>query len=132
MCITQKNNSEVHQIKNKDHSYQKSEIQWKKNRKELTLVKEVSTLSLERCGIEVENPTFALEIRFALSPEVGLKFPTEDGSGTGMLLGVLSKERSVLLFLHLKFGADLCQPFISPGEDGKHGFHSCFPKYLTL
>ena len=33
VCISQINNSEVHQIKNKDHSYQKSETQWKKDKR---------------------------------------------------------------------------------------------------
>ena len=30
-ALSQINNSEVQQIKNKDHSYQKSETQWKKD-----------------------------------------------------------------------------------------------------
>ena len=70
---------------------------------------------------------FALEIRFVLNPEAGLKFPTEEGSRTWPH-GESAESRSVLLFLHLKFGADLCQPLIIPGEDRKHQFRSCFPK----
>ena len=76
-------------------------------------------LLFEGHGIEVEKPTFALGVRFPLSTKGLLKFPTQGGSSTGLELRT-PESRFVLLFLHLKFGADHCQPLMSPGEDGKH------------
>ena len=64
VCMSQTNNSEVHQI-NKDHSYQKSETQWTKvNRTKLGQVSLHAVI--QRHGIEVENPTFALGVRFSV------------------------------------------------------------------
>ena len=49
-------------------------------------------LLFEGRGIEVENPTFALGVRFLLSTKGLLKFPTQGGSSTGLVLRRLSKD----------------------------------------
>ena len=49
-------------------------------------------LLFEGHGIEVENPTFALGVRFLLSTKGLLKFPTQGGSSTGLVLRRLSKD----------------------------------------
>ena len=49
-------------------------------------------LSFEGRGIEVENPPFARRVRFPLSTKGLLKFPTQGGSRTGLVLRVLSKD----------------------------------------
>ena len=58
----------------------------------LTSVKKISMLLFEGHGIEVENPTFALGVRFPLSTKGLLKFPTQGGSRTGLVLRDLSKD----------------------------------------
>ena len=64
-------------------------------------------LLFEGRGIEIENTTFALGVIFLLSTKLLLIFQTQIGFRTGLVVRS-DDSRSVLLFLHHKFAADLC------------------------